>query len=76
MLLGTPQTQIDQLVVAYPGKFTGEHKNKWKPHVSIDSPALTLQITLAAQDAYAASIDPYVERLAKRLIAYNYDYET
>ncbi len=72
MLLGTPQTPIDKLVVAFPGKFTGEHKDKWRPLVSITSPDFILQITLAAQDAYAASIDPYVERLAKRLIAYDY----
>lgn len=73
MLIGTPQTSIDKLAVAFPGKFIGDQKNKWRPLVTITSPALLLQITLAAQDAYAASIDPYVERLAKRLIAYNYE---
>ena len=73
MLLGKPQTPIDQLVVSFPGKYVGEQKNKWKPLVIVHSDALLSQITLAAQDAYAASVDPFVERLAKRLISYEYE---
>ena len=73
MLLGTPQTPIDKLVIAFPGKFVGEHKDKWKPLVSITSPDFILQITLEAQGAYAASVDPSIERLAKRLISYDYE---